>query len=439
MLALAGVVLQYVWRIQEVFQQLALVQFTTVVSAAAIALFLADSNPTRRLSHLRHRLFTPMVVILGLAVLSVPFSIRVGESYHFVSGNFIKTVILAGIIVASIRDRRDVERLVRLLVLGGAGYVAAAIFFAIPGSGRLGGKGSYDPNDLGLMTVSTIPLCLYLMRRGASVSDRVVGFCAAALLMAGTVLSGSRGGFLALVAVVLYGLFALDVVPFVRRFSVMAVAVVVVSVVAGESYWDRIGTLLSPHEDYNWAGQAESGRIEIWKRGLGYMARRPLLGVGVDQFYVAEGTMAPQALARAGMGVGFKWSAAHNSYVQIGAELGVFGLAAFITMLTIAYRVARDVGRTAATSGDRLLGQAFGALVIGFSVGCVFLSQAYATFLYFAVAVLIGFARVVQREHERGQHAFAPQPVSRSAASRSARLHAAPISRGLGGVRFGRR
>jgi O-antigen ligase len=394
---LCGVILQYVWRVQEVFSALAAVRFTAVVSVGAIVLFLLNAQRARRVAHLRHPLFRLILAIFILAVLSIPFSVHDGASFRFVTDNFVKTVVLVGVLAASIRDRRDVERLLRILVVGGAAYVIASAVLAPPTAVRLGGKGSYDPNDLGLFTVSTLPFCLYLMRRRARWSDRMLGFGAAATLLVGTVRTGSRGGFLALVAVALYGVLLLDAVRLSKRVTVAVVAGAVLLGAAGDVYRERISTILNPQKDYNWSGQAESGRIEVWKRGLGYMATHPLVGVGVDAFPVAEG-LSQEAAADRIRRIGFKWSAAHSAYVQIGAELGVFGLAAFVMLLVLAFREARGIGRTAASGDDRLLGQAFGALVVGFAVGGAFLSQAYATYLYFSVGLLIGLSRVVIRD-----------------------------------------
>lgn len=409
-LVMGGVLLLYVWRIQEVYPILAPFKLTPLATVAAILLFALDSSPLRRLAHCTHPLFRPVLVIFVLATLSVPGSLHVGASFAFLTSNFIKTVLLAGILVASVRDRRDVDRLIRMFVMGGVIYVLASISAGASDGGRLAGRGSYDPNDLGLFTVSTLPLCVYLVRRGAPTSDRLLGGIGAAALLFTTVQTGSRGGFLGLLTVGAFGLFALDSVRSSKRLTVAVLAVVAILGTANETYWTRMSTLLNPQEDYNWSGGAESGRVEVWKRGMGYMLRHPVLGVGVDQFDIAEGTMAPQA-ARQALGIGFKWSTAHSSYVQIGAELGVIGFVAFIGLLAMAFREAWRIGRTAVAPSDRLLGQAFAALVVGFAVGGAFLSQAYATYLYFSLSMLIGFGRVVQRNPSGAARISAAAPM----------------------------
>ena len=429
-IVLACVILQYVWRIQEVLPALALIQFTSLISGLAILLFLVDRKRLHRLSLLRHPIFRAVLVIFVLSVLSVPMSVHARVSYDFVTGNFVKTVLLVGIMVASLRDRADIDRMLRIWVLGSVVYVALSMVMAVPGSGRLGGGGgNFDPNDLGLFTVCTLPLCAYLVRRGGRRTDALLGLITAILLVMAVVKTGSRGGFLALLCTIAYGVVAVNAVPAGKRIIVTIVAGAALLIVAGESYWSRMSTILEPDRDYNWAGQAESGRIEIWKRGIQYMLKRPVLGVGANAFSIAEGTMAEQAAARRAMGMGFKWSAAHNSYIEIGAELGVLGLAAFLFMMVAAFREARRIGRSAFARADRLLGHALAALILGFGIGGAFVSQAYATFLYFALGILIALSKILAQSGDHPVAAVSPSIAVAASPIRTGRRQA-PLRRG---------
>lgn len=429
-IVLACVILQYVWRIQEVLPALALVQFTSLISGLAILLFLVDRKRMRRLSLLRHPIYRAVLLIFALSVLSVPLSVHARVSYDFVTGNFVKTVLLVGILVASIRDRADIDRMLRIWVIGSAGYVALSMLMATPGSGRLGGGGgNFDPNDLGLFTVCTLPICAYLVRRGGRRSDALLGFTAAILLLMAVVKTGSRGGFLALLCTIAYGVVAVNAVPAAKRIVVTVVATAALLLVAGDSYWNRMSTILQPDRDYNWAGQAESGRVEIWKRGIQYMLKRPVYGVGANAFSIAEGTMAEQAAARRAMGMGFKWSAAHNSYIEVGAELGVIGLGAFLFMLFAAFREARRIGRAAIARSDRLLGHALAALIMGFAIGGAFVSQAYATFLYFSVGILIALSKIIERAEDQ-QVVATPSAIEATRSGGRTRRRYVPLTRG---------
>jgi hypothetical protein len=47
-------------------------------------------------------------------------------------------------------------------------------------------------------------------------------------------------------------------------------------------------------------------------------------------------------------------------------------------------------------------------MIVGYTVGATFLSQAYATYLYFAVGILIGLSRVVAEQSMRAALLAAP-------------------------------
>ena len=82
------------------------------------------------------------------------------------------------------------------------------------------------------------------------------------------------------------------------------------------------------------------------------MLANPLFGVGPEQFPAAEGTLSPFA-ERQQFGIGVRWNAAHNSFIQIGAELGLPGLALFIAIIASAFAALRRAGRADATPAGR--------------------------------------------------------------------------------------
>ena len=115
---------------------------------------------------------------------------------------------------------------------------------------------------------------------------------------------------------------------------------------ASDQYWDQMSTIMSD-ADYNRTD--ESGRMQIWRRGIGYMLQNPILGVGPNNFQTAEGMLSPFA-ERQQFGVGVRWNAAHNSFVQVGAELGIPGLILFLAIIATAFRSLRRSGRRASAA-----------------------------------------------------------------------------------------
>jgi len=209
--------------------------------------------------------------------------------------------------------------------------------------------------------------------------------------------SGSRGGFLAILAVGLYVLFGYTTVRAKWRVLGTVVVAGTLLVTAGDKYWTQMRTIFQPDQDYN--RSAETGRIPIWKRGIGYMVHHPFLGVGLYNFPVAEGTISPQA-ERQEFNVGVAWTAAHNSYVQVGAELGVPGLGFLLTIVLgsiAAMRRMAKIGPAAVHTGidPARLAQALAGALIGFAVGGFFLSLAYHEMLYALAGLAAALSKVM--------------------------------------------
>lgn len=386
----------YVWRFQDLFPMLGAVAFPMMVAVAAVGLFMLTPTAPRMLNRLRHPVIKLAGLILLLMVISVPASLYPGLSVRFLLRDHLKTLLMVALIVVSVRSFADVERYAAAHVGGGALYALLSLTrFEVGESGRLGELAYYDSNDLGMLLVSTLPLIVYFLRKGARWQMRLFALGVTALYVMAIVRTGSRGAFIGLVAVGGFLLLAFRALPVRVRVGWMAAAALLLAVVAQERYWELMNTLLHPTQDYNWSGQADEGRMEVWKRGLGYMARRPLTGVGVRNFPVAEGTISPIA-DRQKRGIGLKWSAAHNSFVEIGAELGVLGLVGFVAMLWAAYRTLRRIRRQSTgdprAQGQGAMAEALIASLVGFLVPAVFLSQAYSIYLYSLLGLIAGFA-----------------------------------------------
>ena len=203
--------------------------------------------------------------------------------------------------------------------------------------------------------------------------------------------------FLALVAFILVGF---TTIPARARVAGLVVILTVLSATASDKYWTQMQTIIHPHEDYNLTDDA--GRVKIWKRGIGYMLARPMFGVGMGNFQTAEGTLSP--LARAGeYGRGVRWGAAHNLFVQVGAELGIPGLLLFATLIVSLFASLRRVTQSArASPGGKdmaRLSQSLMAALVGFVVGGFFLSLAYADMLYALAALSVALAKVARMQN----------------------------------------
>jgi putative inorganic carbon (HCO3(-)) transporter len=384
LVCVAGYILTAVARVHQLFGALEMLHVAVITGLLAIALYALDSREDRQT---RWVLVPTTRLVAALAfwmVLSVPNALVVGNSFDLVFNNFIKTALMSLVVAASVRGMRDVERLVFVYFVGAVLYSTVVVTRFDLGAGdawRLGHLYYYDANDFATFVVTALPLGIYFVHAGRRAAVRLFAAAGLVVLTLGFVWSGSRGGFIALFVVVGFIVLRFSAIPLRWRLSATALVAVILLATASDQYWQQMGTITS-ETDYNHT--SESGRLQIWSRGIGYMLQNPVLGLGPGNFQTAEGTLSPLA-ERQQFGIGVRWNAPHNSFVQIGAELGIPGVALYIAMIASAFLALR---------GSAALTPALTASLLGFVVGSFFLSLAYSEMLYTLVALSVGVQKV---------------------------------------------
>jgi O-antigen ligase len=401
LLCTCGYILASVSRVHQLFPVLAVAHPAALTGILAIAAYFHDSREERRVAHV---MVAPTKLLAGLLfwmLLSMPLALRLGNSLDVVFDNFIKTTVMFLVIAGSVRGRGDVQRLMFTYFAGAVLYAAVVITRFDLGSGdawRLGHLYYYDANDFATFAVTAMPLGIYFTHGGRRPLARLCAGAGLGVLALGFVRSGSRGGFIALAAVAVFVVLRYSAIPVRWRMSVVALVALVLLASASDQYWQQMATIFSD-TDYN--RTQESGRLQIWRRGVGYMLAQPMLGVGPGNFQTAEGTLSPFA-ERQQFGIGVRWNAAHNSFIQVGAELGIPGLVLFVALIASAFTMLRRSAQFERLLVDGGLDHApltpaLTAALLGFLVGCVFLSLAYAEMLYTLVAFAVGLHKVVSR------------------------------------------
>jgi O-antigen ligase len=406
LVALGAAILTNVWRVQDILPQLGVFRPAILSIVAAAFFLLIDRSPERRERRFSTPVTIPLLVYLALTVALIPASLDPQLSASFLVKETLATGALALMIAAGVRNGRDLEWLVLVHVLGATFYCLYALL-RVP----LGPEGHwiniiyYDNNDFALVAVSTIPLALFLLQSGRKLWWRAAGLLATALLFLCVVRTGSRGGLLGLIALLGYLALRHRTVTARGRMGVVVAAGLVIALFGRNQIAATVTTLRNPKADYNWAGNDYNGRIELWKRGIGYMRDRPLTGVGLAAFPVAEGQLSEVARERMAHGQDVKTLVAHNMYIQVGAELGLIALAVFLFVLYRVYRTAVLVARAyeprdelqrsglLSAPPETTLPRLLAASVVGFCFSAVFIAAAYMAYL----PLLVGFAGAIAR------------------------------------------
>lgn len=341
---------------------------------------------------LRTTVAKSIAVIALLALLSIPLSIWPSNSLDAFVGTLVSSLLLFVVASAGFADR-DAARLCILVLVLSVGV--DALYLLVGPAPLMAGRpyigAGLDPNESAALFVFTLPFAIALGVGGER--KRWVGLGVSLLLVAAVVATGSRGGVLGLLVVALILIVRADRKSRRKYMAAVATCAAVFALVVNEDQLARFKTIFTPESDYNLTDR--EGRIQVWTRGMSYMMNRPVLGIGIRGFETAEGVLS----GKRNVGYGIRYTSAHNSFVQVGAELGVIGLAAFIIAWWSAGRGCRLVERRAmrdrtarpriADQEAKLAASAHCALV-GLAATAFFLSLAYHPITLLALAVCVG-------------------------------------------------
>lgn len=378
----------------------------------------------------------PAKCIVGLvlaACLSTPFGISMGGSGTFVLFEYSKTIVFAFLVIAAIRNARDLYTMVWAMVIscGALSYLSLFVFkmrrTSSDGLLRIQNGYTYDSNDIAMVAVVGLALTL-LMIQATKGKTKLLSFIVLLGLGATIAKTGSRGGFVGLMAFGGAMLVLVRTVPLPKKILFLGLTMIPLSIAAPPGYWDQMKTIFSPTEDYNWV--SPTGRKAVFNRGIQYMMRNPVTGIGIDNFPRAEGTLSARAVAQAQDKslAGIKWSAAHNSFLEVAAEMGIVGLFFFFGLvvgsIVIALRLRKKLPRQweKGTQEERFLYLAclyFPVAFITYSASGFFVSFAYRDLIYVLGALTAGLMVAIERKlHDNGMRMAArvkppgsPQPA----------------------------
>jgi putative inorganic carbon (HCO3(-)) transporter len=381
------------FRPQDVFPPLAVLRLAEMSAIAGLAALVFG-----RLS--RGQTLTRMtpefagVIALGALILALaPFSIWFGGTIGVFTDQYAKVILIYLLAVNVIDSPKRLERLTWILVLA-VGYVAfrAVIDYArgvnmIRGGTRvMGSVGGMmgNPNDLALNMVVFLPLAAFLAMRPGPALRRLVAAGCAFFMLGAVVASGSRGGSLGCVAMLL--VLAIAVVR--QRPALViagALAVMCALPLVPSSYWQRIASITDESKDDVQSSQA---RKRLFAESFDAFLENPLTGVGAGQFKDWNPSKRTEA-----------WHESHNVWLQVGAELGIAGLALFLFLVFRAFyavsqtrrlvaRLRRHdaIGTDEAVTADAYAA-AMTASLVGWVVCSMFSSVAYSWTFYYLLAL----------------------------------------------------
>lgn len=330
----------FLFRPGEVFPSLAPMRVELLTGGLAmLAVILHQILNRGRVNFPIDKISISLLVFLGVIFLSTLTSYE--KTVTVDTGiDFIKLLIFYYLIVSLVDSRRRFMLFMAfftLMIL----YIGADAFKEylagnyhtrmnvdrLVGSTSAGG----DPNTLAATLASSIPLFVAVAVYYKNLLKRTFWIFGALSMIPLVGITGSRSGIIALGAVIGVGLMYTR-----HRVAALLMAVVLllgVWTMLPDQYKVRYETLGNVTENVD---EVSSGRWHIWKTGLRMIAERPVLGIGAGAFLWAHSS---------GDFGASRWLESHNLYIQLAAEMGIFGFVAWFLFLYLFMSKLRFLGR----------------------------------------------------------------------------------------------
>jgi probable O-glycosylation ligase (exosortase A-associated) len=351
-----------------------------------------------------------MVLLLGWATLNSFFAFSPDWSWPYWNRTW-KIFALAFLVAVLASNRVRITAIVWAMVLSLLHYgVKGGIFTIVTGGSFhvLGPPNTIisDNNQLALASLMSLPLANYLRIQTANRYISWALLAAMLLTLISVIGSYSRGAFIALGALAIFG--------WLHSRKKILYLIVASAVLVGllnfmpEKYWNRVNTIQHAQEDASFRG-----RLIAWQVAYKYANDHFPFGAG---FYGPQNpelfrSYFPEAKSKEETP-----HAAHSIYFQVLGEQGYIGLAIYLTMIAGAFwsttrivRAARECEEFAWAGSLALMIQ---MTLIAFCVGGAALSMAYYDFLVLCIALLVSLRELIERQNELATSTSIREPFS---------------------------
>jgi O-antigen ligase/capsular polysaccharide biosynthesis protein len=362
------------------------------------------------------------VSLIAIASLVSVFNAKYPESSVDPIVELVKSAVVLLLVVLLINSARDFRLAIWTLIVLGGVVAALSVFQYLTGSFEQSFFGlaqarfmniafDYDdfritgpfgdPNFFGQALVPIFAIAVERAWHESNLRLRVVAAVSAVVVPMAIVFTFSRGALLALGVVGIAMLFVLR--PSAKTIAVGVAVLVVLAALLPRDYVTRATALFEDNETADVVTDPSvDQRSSVILSGLQMFFDYPLTGVGTGNFpdhYLEYAERTGLAHDRASI-------EPHSFYVEIAAETGLVGLAAWgIVGLIVfeTFRAARRKLRWVGADDLQHMVTAFAIGLVGFYTSSLFLHQAFARYMWVLLGISFALPKVVdsviQSEH----------------------------------------
>lgn len=370
----------------------------------------ASTRHQRGLSAAHPALTAALLTFLAWSALSIVWAQSESAAVTSVQ-RYALNLALFPIVWVAIWRKEHIHWLVLTLVLGTA--IAAAYGLVSPpaspgaldtadaarATGTIG-----DANEFAAVLVAGLALALALaVGPLTSFYVRALAIATSAMCVMAIFLTLSRGGLVALAVAMLAS------VAMAGRWRPALAALAAVVVVGGLVYFTTFASV--PAQQRITAISGGTGRIDLWTVGWRMVQAKPVAGIGTGNFQVASihYLLRPGATQRADFIVDTP-KVAHNTYLQILAELGIVGFGLFAGVVVFSLTCIVRAARTFARIGDvqmEIIARGLFVGLVGLMTADFFISEMYSKLLWLLLAVGPPLWLIARRGESSGEGANA--------------------------------
>jgi O-antigen ligase len=333
----------------------------------------------RRKVMIANKLNAPLLVYVYIAIVSIPIKIVYDEVPIYLMGeivdfkNWLEPYLLFFIVYNIVRDEKTCRVTIAALLvmvfltslmapLTSLGYGPGSYAAFAGHEGRASGFATMNVNGFAMYLVLFIPFVLSNVLFQRTKWLKMINIILLLTAFTALIIAGSRGGFICMIAAMMYYLFSLKRFRIIKThtiifvLAVITVGTIVSFLLAPEQVQETVAKRIDIEETDS-VSEYTSGRTEIIPYGWKYFLESPIYGHGFQTF----GALVERE---------WKFIVAHNAILNNMVQFGLVGLIAFCWIFV---RLYLTVAKQLKTAGGKMttapLYVSFGAGLLGNCLG----------------------------------------------------------------------
>ena len=300
-----------------------------------------------------------IAILFSTFLLSIPFSFNREVSFFKLFG-YVKVIVLYLLIVNLLKTEKQLKltlTVIFITLVSSFGYGLYNLIFAAKELQAVGISGktveriqglTYDPNVYASSILVFLPLPFLFFFEERNFFSKLTCIGLFGLLAASIAITFSRGGMVSFGFMMIILMFKKRHKRFVLWTGIVAIFAFIIFL--PPDFWQRFSFIsnLRNESSANW-------RYKLAVNALNYFLSHPLFGIGLNTFRLQSFRFVPQSN-----------QPAHNMYVEMAAETGIFGIIAFLGLIWITIRYYEQSRKSFNEQGRDYLALISEALKIGF-------------------------------------------------------------------------